>query len=489
MPLTLEIRPSPVGFVNAKAHVFGEEGGTIGRADTCSWVLDHPTVSSRHAKISWKDGIFYLWDTDSRNGVAINDIEIGPNKPYPVKSGDRIYIEPFEITVSVESVDQRQMPPSSDDFSVDDPFKPAPVWPSRPPRPPAQAGDGIGLNPLDYFEPAKAGKFGGQKERPPGSGDDVPGSQYDEPPQVPDKPPWDPTKAQIPEGWNPLITAAPPAPPSPEIAPIRSRPRPNRSVDERQPTPTVSDGAFPRDTGEPFPPEVIRSPEVPIAAPVEAVPKPTENTSQPTKEIDLAALLAGAGIPAAALTPELANALGAIIRIVVTGLMDVLQSRQAIKHELEIEYTIFRPKGNNPLKFSTDVQDALHNLFVKHNRAFLGPVDAFADAFDDLRDHELAMLAGVRAAFNSMLKEFEPDHLEREFDRQLGKAGLSLLPAKMRYWDLYRERAVEMTKDQETTFARLFGDSFKRAYEEQLREVKARRANPTAGERTGGEES
>jgi type VI secretion system FHA domain protein len=150
--------------------------------------------------------------------------------------------------------------------------------------------------------------------------------------------------------------------------------------------------------------------------------------------------------------------------------------------------TLFRPKGNNPLKFSTDLEDALHNLFVKRNPAYLTPVDAFADAFDDLRDHQLAMLAGIRVAFEAMLAEFEPNHLQQEFERQLGKAGLALVPARLRYWDLYRDRVGEMTKDQEATFSRLFGDSFKRAYEEQFRQLKAQRASRTAGEPTGRKE-
>ena len=76
-----------------------------------------------------------------------------------------------------------------------------------------------------------------------------------------------------------------------------------------------------------------------------------------------------------------------------------------------MEMTHFRPADNNPLKFSANVDDALHNLLVKRNAAYLGPVDAFEDAFDDLRNHQLAMLAGMRVAFDSLLAEFDPDRL------------------------------------------------------------------------------
>jgi type VI secretion system FHA domain protein len=193
-------------------------------------------------------------------------------------------------------------------------------------------------------------------------------------------------------------------------------------------------------------------------------------------------LLAGAGVPGALVTPELTRQLGEILRVVVAGLMDVLQSRQRIKEEFRMQQTIFRPADNNPLKFSINVEDALHNLLVKRNPAYLGPVDAFADAFDDLRDHQLAMLAGMRVAFQAMLGEFDPDTLQKQFDGQLGKSSLALVPAKMRYWDLYRARRSEVAKDPEEAFERLFGAEFRRAYEEQFRQLKAQRRSRAASD-------
>ncbi len=162
--------------------------------------------------------------------------------------------------------------------------------------------------------------------------------------------------------------------------------------------------------------------------------------------------------------------------------MDVLQSRQRIKDEFRMHQTLFLPADNNPLKFSANVEDALHNLLVKRNPAYLQPVDAFADAFDDLRDHQLATLAGMRGAFEAMLTEFDPDRLQEGFDRQLSKVSLPFMPLKLRYWDLYRERAREMAKDPEATFARLFSEEFRRAYEEQFRALKEQRRSRTPHE-------
>ena len=183
--------------------------------------------------------------------------------------------------------------------------------------------------------------------------------------------------------------------------------------------------------------------------------------------------LAGPGSRASPSRPEFARDFGEILRVVVAGVMDVLRSRQQIKDEFRMRLTQFRPADNNPLKFSANVEDALHNLLVKRNAAYLAPVEAFEDAFDDLRNHQIAMLAGMRVAFESMLAAFDPDHLQHEFDRQLKRGSLLGVTAKLRYWDLYCDLVRDMAKDPETSFRKLFGEEFARAYEEQLTRLKA----------------
>ena len=183
-------------------------------------------------------------------------------------------------------------------------------------------------------------------------------------------------------------------------------------------------------------------------------------------------MLTGAGLDPASVTPELARTFGQILRVVVSGMMDVLKARQVIKDELGVQVTMFRPADNNPLKFSANVEDALHNLLVKRNPAYLGPVESFAEAFQDLRHHQIAMLAGMRAAFDALLEEFDPDRLQSEFDRHIKTGSLLTVPAKLRYWDFYRDRLRELVQDKDATFRRLFGEEFAEAYEAQLRRLK-----------------
>jgi type VI secretion system FHA domain protein len=510
LKITAGMKPGEVG-----RQVFTEDGGTIGRAATNAWVLTANKVSARHAEISFRNGVFYIADM-SRNGVSVNspDNRLVRERPYALKNGDSLFIEPYEIDVSIESESRQERSPESrrersafepldDLFRRDDPFGQArgPQPEQFGPVPPPAAGDEV--DPLKFFEGPPAAAPSRQPDPVVTPADDWYGQHYVPPPAIPDPlmpptpPPSAPARADvgIPADYNPLNDSGigPVAPellpPPPAIEPVR-RPKPPSRVTSTPPAPAISPArlepeappAAPR-VAPPHvaPPPVVPAPPVqtpaesPIGTQPPGAPAGPAAASPDVAARDLGEVLAGAGLHGAPVTPELAQHLGQILRVVVSGLIDVLHSRQRIKEEFRMRQTIFRPVDNNPLKFSANVDDALHNLLVKRNAAYLGPVDAFSDAFDDLRDHQLAMLAGMRVAFEAMLADFDPERLQAEFDRQIGKVSLPLMPAKLRYWDLYREKREAIKKDPEAAFTRLFGEEFARAYEEQFRELRAQR--------------
>jgi type VI secretion system FHA domain protein len=499
--LTLEItETSEANPRDATRHMFGEDGGSIGRAAGNSWVLTHNKVSGLHAQITFRNGVFYIQDS-SRNGVSVNSPEnrLVRSRPYALKTGDRIFIEPYEIDVWIQDASERPArAPRVDPFADDDPFAPRhdPSLALRNPGLLQETPVNDEVDPLQFFDPV-GGRV--RKAEPvPVPADDLLDAHYAPPVivQGPTPVPQESDPLEIPHGYDPLRPdepvvpppppPRPPSPPPPPPPPPAIRPRPGKPPEARRKTrdnssaeSTVRQPVAPPENSGPTAPEATIPP-----APVEpqrADPAPR----QAGYTADLAELLAGAGVPEAAITPELSRSLGQILRIVVSGLMDVLQSRQRIKEEFGMLPTMFRPVDNNPLKFSANLEDALHNLLVKRNAAYLNPVEAFADAFDDLRDHQLAMLAGMRVAFEAMLAEFDADKLQEQFDAQMGKHSLPLMPAKLRYWDLFRERRNALAKDPEAAFARLFGEEFSSAYEEQFRQLKAtRRArsqHPPAG--------
>ena len=49
---------------------------TIGRHPACEYILDEEAISLRHARISYKDGNWWLKDLNSKNGTYLNSEQI-----------------------------------------------------------------------------------------------------------------------------------------------------------------------------------------------------------------------------------------------------------------------------------------------------------------------------------------------------------------------------------------------------------------------------
>ncbi len=85
----------------ASRAVFTAAGGSIGRRAGNDWVLPDGHVSGRHAGVRAIGGTFFLEDNESANGVIVNGNRLHAGEPFPLKDGDKIFIDPFEISVSV----------------------------------------------------------------------------------------------------------------------------------------------------------------------------------------------------------------------------------------------------------------------------------------------------------------------------------------------------------------------------------------------------
>jgi len=89
--------------------VFGERGGTIGRAAQNDWVLADPScqVSAHHATVYFEHGRFHLVDC-SRNGVFLNgtDEPLGIERIATLNDGDRLQLGSYEIVVNQPALNE-----------------------------------------------------------------------------------------------------------------------------------------------------------------------------------------------------------------------------------------------------------------------------------------------------------------------------------------------------------------------------------------------
>jgi len=170
--------------------------------------------------------------------------------------------------------------------------------------------------------------------------------------------------------------------------------------------------------------------------------------------------------------PTTFRRLGEAFRAVVTGLRAVLIARASVKGAFRIEQTMIRSKGNNPLKFSANDDDAIASLLGTARRSSAEPAAVIAQALRDIRQHELATMAAMQSAALAMLADLHPDRIRHTVERA---GGMTLLPAqkKARAWEIYETLHASMARATQDDFESTFGKAFARAYEEALGDLES----------------
>ena len=243
--------------------------------------------------------------------------------------------------------------------------------------------------------------------------------------------------------------------------------------------PAMKPAPAPAPVAEKHPAEVKPTP-APAPAPRPAPASAPAPAAAPAASMSqaLRAFLEGAGMPQKELSAPQAERLlrdcGAVLRAAVEGLMMLLIARSEMRKEFEAEErTMVAARDNNPLKLMADPHEAMEFLFDPSERTdgFLDPVQAIGDACEDLRAHELALMAGMRAAILGALRRFDPQVLEKTFEKSSG--GFSLGGKKAKYWELFVAHQQNLAQEAQEDFNKIFGRDFMSAYQGQLRRLKA----------------
>lgn len=187
--------------------------------------------------------------------------------------------------------------------------------------------------------------------------------------------------------------------------------------------------------------------------------------------------LEGAGLPGKEIRDaEIEDFLrqsGKILRASIEGSMALLAARATAKKELRAEdRTMVASKDNNPLKLMSDPQEALAFLFDTKDRTdgFLDPVRAVGDAFEDLRAHEVALFAAMRAALLGSIQRFDPKTLEAELEKGAGGLGLN---RKAKLWELFAVYQQKLARDADDDFNKVFGREFMGTYMAQVKRLRS----------------
>ncbi|MBS1212836.1 MAG: domain containing protein [Proteobacteria bacterium] len=481
---------------------FRLRGGTIGRTRDNDWVLPDPEriVSSHHARILYDRGAYYIEDTSS-NGTCLNqsDAPLPPGQPVELSHGDTLFIGQYEIHVELAEEMPRPIPADSRaaDF-VAKPYIPEPsslqreLPPGNGPRPFAEKPD---LRDAPDHSPAgnqwhDLGEFGAESDhlaadrqsfRPPAATPEL--IPEDIPPPVSETLPDDWWKADDETPAEPVLSEPPQAPTRPNVTPA-APPPPKRPMPE---APLPREGYLKAPQAEEpvvsVPPAAKPgAPQTP-AAPVSVAPidrGSPDGSASADIDILLAAFFEGLGLGpgarAGAETEVLFRQCGRLLRLLTQRTIEILQARSTLKGEFRLSQTIVRPAENNPLKFSLGADQALRQFFVDRRPGFLGPEAAFTEALNDIKQHEIAVIAGMRAAFDCLLQKFAPETIEAQL-RASTKPG-PRLPFGNKPWAFYQAYYADFKANAGDDFQGIFGQDFVRAYEDQINRL-------SSPERTG----
>jgi predicted component of type VI protein secretion system len=219
--------------------------------------------------------------------------------------------------------------------------------------------------------------------------------------------------------------------------------------------------------------------QAPVARPAARPAKPAAAPAASGGAELLRAFFDGAGMAQKDLSAEQAERMmrdcGAILRAAVEGLMMLLIARGEMRKEFQAEErTMVAARDNNPLKLMSDPHEAMAFVFDPMDRTggFLDPVQAIGDACEDLRSHEIALMAGMRAAMLGALRRFDPHALERSLEKS---GGLGFVGRKGKLWDAFVVQQEKLLQEAQDDFQKAFGRDFMGAYQAQLRRLKGGR--------------
>ena len=465
--MSLQLRvlnPGDCSAIEGETRICDGPAFTIGRGADNDWVLldAQRYLSKHHCRIELTGDGYRVVDI-STNGVYLGDAAapIGRGNARPVADGDILNLGSCIVRIEIADAPKARPAPTplaADSFQIPrpTPFDEAAAapprfeWAERPGDDRGEANDpfaplsGLNRADLNFPEPIDT-----EAELHSASAGDNPSltSAFFRAPEV--------LRPSIPADWQ-VDPAETPEPIDPPAVDFRVPPTPVETASvavvpaRRKPIAEVVD--LP-------PPRVKANPPPPVA---------------PMRDADAQALieafLDGAALPIEAFDiADPANTMrkiGQAFREAVGGIRDLLESRAMLKAEFRLEHTLVRARDNNPLKFSTNLDGTLAVLLSRRVPGFMEAPDAIRESVRDVKAHEIAIMAGLKAALTSQLEQLSPANLRAQVEKQ---GGGGMFGQKARLWERFEALHEQMSTEQVS--ASPVGGQFSAAYSAQYRKI------------------
>jgi type VI secretion system protein ImpI len=154
-------------------------------------------------------------------------------------------------------------------------------------------------------------------------------------------------------------------------------------------------------------------------------------------------LAKSAGLPEELLaqkdSAELAQQIGAVLRLLTENLMQLLSARQEAKRlARSSSHTMIQAMDNNPLKFCPSAEDALRIMFGPKSTGYLDAQRAITQGFGDLKAHQIKTYSAMQHALAMVMADLDPEAIEGKSDG--GGIGGLLQSRRAKLWEAYKAR-------------------------------------------------
>jgi type VI secretion system protein ImpI len=466
----------PVSFT-----VTGKRTVDIGRDRHLDWTLPDPArlISGKHCEVHYRDGGYWLHDV-STNGTFLNGADQRMRGPHRLRSGDRFIIGHYIIGVSLDLVEGEAVgsgPANASAAAAPRSADYAELWnadgDSPPPvdrqqlKTPREAARPVNPEFLDWAASVPEPEVGRVRRSPFRARDD----HHDD------------------MSWS---SGARPVPPVAEPPPVMPSPkRPVWTDEESSWTDKRSVGSGRVAPEQAFPEQASSQQRraEPAARAVEPLHPPAQRPSSRISASDGGAvapkgaspdhgnidatefsrhLARTVGLPenffADKNAGELGEQVGTILLITVGNLMELLQARnQAKQMARSANQTTVQAVENNPLKFSPTPEEAMRILLGPPTQSYLDAPGAFAQAFGDLKSHQLKTYVAMQQAVVQLIASLDPTSMAREIE----SGGSSWFRSgKSRLWDAFLVRWTSLLGNDSSApvdaFMRHFAESYDR---------------------------
>jgi type VI secretion system protein ImpI len=458
LTLTIENETSLPDGGPLSVSVSGKRGLDIGRDQHLDWTLPDPTryISGKHCEVRYRDGGYWLYDV-STNGTLLNGSDGRLKAPHRLQNGDRLTIGQYIVGVAVDGEESagRAATPTPAPVSYQE------LW----------SGADDAAPPIDskLLRPAA--------EHKPVNPDflhwavDVPDTLHADP-RYADQSHAAPRAASVDDD----LWARGPAQPVAEPEPQPALPTPRRPVwVSTEPSgawaaPPPSNATMEYPTAREADPPAPSWPNAPsnLAPQVLASQAPAP-ASAPAAPTDFMRQVAhGAKLPDGTFArdpAQLAEELGVLIRMVTENMRQLLSARLQAKRIARVSnQTSIEALNNNPLKFSPTSDDALRIMFGPPTASYLDARRALAEAFSDLKEHQIRTYSAMQQAIAMMVADLDPQAIDNATEADRGISGV-IGSRKARLWDAYVARWQAKTRGQDGGLADVFMQYFAECYD------------------------